>query len=287
MSAAQAISLAIQASMAVIVFCLGLKARVRDVTGLLEWPGLLARSLLSMYVIVPLLVAALCAYFDLNHAVEVALVVLALSPVPPILPGKEARAGGDASYAIGLLAVAALVAIVYVPLAATLLGRIFGHPIAVPMRTVAFVVGTSVLVPLAAGFLVRWLAPALALRIVKPLTVVGWLVLVAACLPVLVASWRGMFNLIGNYSVVAIVVVALVGLLVGHLLGGPDAEHRTVLALSTATRHPGMAVAIAHAVAPADKTLPAAVLLAFLISFIVTIPYTKRRTRMHAHSEPA
>ncbi len=96
-----------------------------------------------------------------------------------------------------------------------------------------------------------------------------------------------MFNLIGNYSVVAIVVVALVGLLVGHLLGGPDAEHRTVLALSTATRHPGMAVAIAHAVAPADKTLPAAVLFAFLISFIVTIPYTKRRTRMHAHSEPA
>jgi BASS family bile acid:Na+ symporter len=287
MTAAQIIMLAIAASMAVIVFCLGLQSRLRDVTGLLEQPGLLARSLLSMYVIVPFVVAALCAYADLNHALEAALIMLSLSPVPPILPGKERRVGGDAHYAIGLLAVAALVAIVFVPLAVTLLGRIFGYTIKVPMTTVAHVVATSILVPLAAGFLVRWLAPALALRIARPLSIVGWVVLVAACIPVLIGSWRGMFGLIGNYSLVAVVGVAIVGLLVGHVLGGPHDEHRTVLALSTATRHPGMALAIAHAVAPDEKVLPAAVLLAFLVSFVVTMPYTKSRKRMRAQAEVA
>ena len=54
-----------------------------------------------------------------------------------------------------------------------------------------------------------------------------------------------------------------------------------MLALSTASRHPGMAMAIAHAVAPADKTVPAAILLAFLVATLATIPYVKRRTRLH------
>jgi bile acid:Na+ symporter, BASS family len=74
-----------------------------------------------------------------------------------------------------------------------------------------------------------------------------------------------------------IVVIVLIGLAAGHLLGGPNPHHRTVLALSTATRHPGVAIAIAHTNFPEQKLALAAILLYLLISGVVTIPYLKSR----------
>ena len=53
-----------------------------------------------------------------------------------------------------------------------------------------------------------------------------------------------------------------------------------MLALSTASRHPGVAIAIAHATFPGEKLTVAAVLLYVLLSAAVSIPYlnwTKRR----------
>ena len=68
------------------------------------------------------------------------------------------------------------------------------------------------------------------------------------------------------------------------MLGGPQPEDRTVLGLSAARRHPGMAMAMAHTLAPDDKVIPAAVLLIVLVAFIATIPYAKRRGRLHAQA---
>jgi len=282
MTAQQMIALAIQVSLALIVFGLGLQSRLRDITGLLAQPGLLVRSLLAMYVIVPVIVAALCANFDLNHSLEVALVVLAVSPVPPFLPGRETKAGGDSSYAVGLLVIAALVSLVFVPAAVHLLGYVFDKPGAVPLPLVAKVIVTSVLLPLAAGFVVRWLAPRFAAKAARPLTTFAMLLLVVACIPVLIATRHALLGLIGNFTIVAIIAVTVIAVLVGHWLGGPDPDDRTVLGLSTAMRHPGMAMAIAHAVAPDDKVIPAAILLIVIVAFIATIPYAKRRARMHA-----
>lgn len=87
---------------------------------------------------------------------------------------------------------------------------------------------------------------------------------------------------VGDFTLLTIVVFVVAGLLVGHLLGGPKPDDRTVLGLSTAARHPGVAVAIAKFSAPGDQSVMAMILLAFLISAIVTIPYVKWRARKHA-----
>ena len=65
----------------------------------------------------------------------------------------------------------------------------------------------------------------------------------------------------------------LVGLAAGHLLGGPDSQQRPVLALSTATRHPGIAIAIAAVNFPDQKLAPAAMLMYLLVSAVVAKPY--------------
>jgi hypothetical protein len=74
----------------------------------------------------------------------------------------------------------------------------------------------------------------------------------------------------------------VVGLAAGHLLGGPDAEDRTVLALSTASRRPAIAMAIAHTNFPEQTLAMAAVLLYLIVDAIVALPYLNWTKRRHA-----
>src|SRR5262245_25592897 len=104
MSLAQLIPLALQVSIGLIVFSLALQAQPGDLVSLWRRPGLLFRSLLSMVVVMPLLAAGIALAFKLKPAVEAALILLSVAPVPPILPGKQVKAGGSLSYALGLLA---------------------------------------------------------------------------------------------------------------------------------------------------------------------------------------
>ena len=83
--------------------------------------------------------------------------------------------------------------------------------------------------------------------------------------------------LVGNFTLLGIAAFVVVGLAVGQLLGGPDEEDRTVLALATATRHPAIAIAIGHAIAPGQKTVAAAALLFLLAATALAVPYVKWR----------
>jgi BASS family bile acid:Na+ symporter len=87
--------------------------------------------------------------------------------------------------------------------------------------------------------------------------------------------------LIGNGRVLAILAFVVIGLGAGQMLGGPDAEDRTVLALATACRHPGVALAITSTNFPEEKLMTGAVLLYLLVSAIVSFPYLKWRWRVH------
>ncbi len=70
-----------------------------------------------------------------------------------------------------------------------------------------------------------------------------------------------------------------IGLAVGHWLGGPDPNDRTVLALAAASRHPGVALAISSANFPGDEAVLPALLLYLLAATVLAIPYVKWRKR--------
>ena len=286
MTLAQLIPLALQSSIAILLFCIALKSSFRDITRLLDRPGLLGRSFLAMNVIMPLFAVVLALAFEFNNALKVAFIALAIGPVPPILPQKELKAGGTSSYIIGLLAVTSVVSIVLVPATVELLGRVLERPAHVSPVTVAEIVMRSMIAPLVAGVVFRRLAPSAAHRIARPLSRFANVLLVIAAVPVLIAQWPAIASLIGDFTLVAIIAFVLVGLAVGHLLGGPDPDDRTVLALSTATRHPAVALAILHN-APDQKAVMAAVLLVVIVGGIASVPYVKWRTRQARGNEAA
>jgi len=282
MTIAELIPLVIQTSIVLLVFGLGLHATLEDVSYLFRRPGLLVRALLAMGVVVPFFAAVLAAVFDLYPSVEIALLLLAVSPVPPILPGKQLKLGGHASYVYGLLVTAALFAIVLVPLMIEVLGRVFQREAHIAPAAIAKVVLITVLAPIVAGLAVRRFAPALAERIAAFVTRLGTVLLVVGLLPILVTAWPGIVSLIGNGTILAIVAVVVAGLVAGQVLGGPDPDDRTALAIASSMRHPGVALAIAKVNFPDEKLVFAAVLLFAVVNAVVTIPYASWSKRRHA-----
>jgi BASS family bile acid:Na+ symporter len=279
MNAAALIVLAVQVSIVLTVFALGLNAQPRDVVSLLRRPSWLARALLGMNVIMPVVAAIGVGVLQIHPAVEFAIVALSISPVPPLLPRKGLQSGADASYTFGLLVVAGLLAIVFVPLAVEVLRRVFSRTDHVPVLSIARLVFVTILLPLAAGMAVRHWAPGLASRLARPMSVIATVLLLAAALPLLIGTWPAMVALIGNGTVLALAVFVAVGLAVGQMLGGPGSEERTVLALCTACRHPGVALAVAHVNYPEHRSAAAAVALYLIVAGVLSTLYVMRRRR--------
>src|SRR5262245_15258742 len=274
----QIVILALQVSILATVFGFGLKTTSSDLLYLLRKPSLLARSLLSVFVIMPIVAIGLTSVFNFPRTIEIALVALAISPLPPVLPGKEGKAGGHAWYGIGLMALLALLAIVAVPLTMELSGCIFGRHLGMPAGTLAVIVLKSTLLPLAAGMVVQAAAPAIADRLEKPVTLIGKVLLPIAALVLIAGALPAIWALVGNGSVLPIMLFTAIGLAIGHVLGGPNPDDSVVLALSTASRHPAIAFAIAAANFP-EEQFGATILLYLLASALVCVPYLAWRRR--------
>src|SRR4029434_11204356 len=98
MNLADLTMLAVRVSIVLTVFAFALKASPQDAIYLFRRPRQLARSLLSMIVVMPVFAAVLIAAFDLHPAVKVAIGALSVSPLPPVLPKTELMAGGQEAH---------------------------------------------------------------------------------------------------------------------------------------------------------------------------------------------
>jgi len=272
----------LKASILLNVFAIGLKAGVHDATYMFRRPGKLAKALLAMNILMPLFAIAFVLAFHLKHAVEVALVALAVSPVPPILPRKLRKAGATESDTIGLLVAVGILAIVFVPAAMEILERVFHVPLRMTFASVAALIFITIILPLALGIAVHTLAPVAADRLVNPIAKIASIALLLSAVVILFSGAPAIWELAGNGTLVAIAAFVLVGLLIGHFVGGPKPENRAGLAMATASRHPGIAIALAVANFPEEKLAISAVLLYLLVNILVSIPYhilTKRKTQ--------
>ncbi|OLL32423.1 hypothetical protein BTH42_08280 [Burkholderia sp. SRS-W-2-2016] len=274
MNAKALILLALQIAIAGTVFTYGLEARRDDLLYIVQRPWLLLRSLVAMLVLMPLLVVGAVYFLDLPQPTAVVLSALAISPVPPLLPKKHRKAGGVAPYGLGLLVVLALVSIVTVPLSVALFNWLFAQPLAVGPAALLKVVLTMIVAPLLAGMLLARFLPRLAARLLTPVRRVATLLLIAGALLLLAGAWRAIWSATGHWTVLAIVIFVLAGLLTGHWLGGPEREHASVLALSSASRHPAIALMISAANYPGEQFAPTLALYLILCAMLA-IPYVK------------
>jgi BASS family bile acid:Na+ symporter len=277
MSAQSVIVLLLQASIVGTVLSYGLQATKEDALHLVRHPGLLLRSAIALFVAMPLVAVVIVEVFELPRATEIALVALAIAPIPPLLPKKEEKAGGEGAYALGLMVTMGLLSILLVPLQLALLGAYFDRDLDVSTRVVAKVIVVMIVLPLLVGMVVRALSPGLAARLGKPVALVSLALLVVTVGLIFHAVAPAVVKQLGNGTVVAIAAFIALGLLVGHLLAGAVPERRTVLALSTASRHPAIALAIAKTNFPNEPFLDATIVLYLIVVTLMAIPYVQWR----------
>ena len=120
--------------------------------------------------------------------------------------------------------------------------------------------------------------PSLSEKVSDILLKAGGIVLGLGGLLLLVLGWP-LLREAGWISLLVLAVLTALSLVVGHLMGGPDEEDRTALAISCATRHLGIAVLIAAAV-PGQRI--GVLVVAYLVaSLVASIPYIRWRKKYH------
>ena len=142
-----------------------------------------------MDLIMPLLAIAAALLLPLTGPVKLALIALSVSPVPAGFTKTAVRMGGSEAYGVGLLVVAAVVAVVFVPVAIELVGPIFGVEIHMSFSSVAGLMMTAIVAPLIAGMAMRMVLPQLAARLERPLIFVADAALALMGVVIVVAAW--------------------------------------------------------------------------------------------------
>jgi BASS family bile acid:Na+ symporter len=266
--------LTLQVSIITTVFGYGLKASIDDLLYVVRRPGLLSRSLLAVFLVMPVVTVALVRTFEFTRVVEISLLALAISPVPPLLPQREGKARGRRPYGLALMATFGVLSIVLVPLAAEILGWMFGLAVGTSPARIATIVLVMIVSPLVAGVVVRRAASGVADRIAGPVATAAAVTLVLGVLALVVMGLPAVWDLVGDGTIVAMVLFVVIGLGVGHVLGGPEPDRAAVLALSTACRHPAIAFTVASSSFPEER-FGGAIILYLLINTLVAVPYVR------------
>lgn len=269
--------LVLKGSIAALIFAIGLSSALADVAYVWRRPLLLLRSLLAMYVVVPLGAVLMARSVDLPWGTETALVVLAVCAGAPLLPKKVLQIGGDSRYIFSLVVTTSVLAVATVPLGVAAVSGFLGLETSVTSGQIAYIIASSFLGPLVAGMVVRAFNADLAERLGDFLLRVAGLTVLVCGIAVLVYSFKSVMSL-GLPTVLAFAAFVGFSLAAGHALGGPDPAERTSLAVACASRHVGLALLVAASYrGERALALVAAYLLA---SAIVSIPYVRWRRRV-------
>ena len=136
---------------------------------------------------------------------------------------------------------------------------------------------TAQLLPLLLGSLTRRLLVARAAWLEPTVRRIAGAMLILLVALVLIDAWQVVIGA-GLRVTLAIVIVTILALAVGHLLGGPEPATRTATAISSATRNAGLALLVAT-LNRASPAIAATVLAYLVIAAVAIIPYTAWRRR--------
>ncbi|MBI1816972.1 MAG: hypothetical protein HYR72_18490 [Deltaproteobacteria bacterium] len=266
------------------ILTLGFKAHLAEPFFLFRHPGLLVRTFLAKYVVVPMVTGAVLGLVPLPLNVKIGLTLLAISSAETTAPKEMLELGGNPPYVFSLLITMSLLAVITVPLSLAILTALpLAADASVPPLRVAKVVALTFLVPLAAGALLRRLVPRFAERIDEPLSAAAGYARPVSLLSLFVLNFSGIWD-IGLASFLVIAGLSGVALAVGHWLGGPHPGDRASLAIAACSRETGIAALIAALNFPAKSTMVIIVIYEITTS-LATMPYTKwRKEQMVAES---
>jgi len=222
-------------------------------------------ALAVMFLAVPLVAYLVVRLGAPGPTAGAVILALSIAPIAPILPRKQLKFGGDTDWVTAFQVTGTLLSLVLAPLYLGLLSSAFGLEMDAPMSSMMTTLGMTVFVPLLIGMGLRQASPELASRLVRPLGLAGTVILAGVALLILVGMWPALVAAASTPALPASLVVAISGVILGHLFVRGDVSDKVPSAEAAVSRHPGVALTLAGAAL--GETQPE--LLVNLLLFVV------------------
>lgn len=239
------------------MLCVGLAATIGEIVAVLRDRRKTARALLGNIVIAPLCALVLIALIPMPDAAASVLLLLAFAPGGINAIQFSTKVPGQIAAAAALLFLMSVLAVIIAPVAASFVLNT-DEAIGVPYRRIFSRAALLILLPLAAGMVIRSHAEGFSEKIYKPAMLVSTFSFIASVLMSMSLRQDSLGDL-GTGTTAAMLLFVVVMMTAGWALGGPEQEHRQVLAVSTNLRNVGLVYVIVDNCC-GDPLLPAAVL---------------------------
>jgi len=231
-------------------------------------------ALAAMFVAVPLVAYLVVRMGVPGPTAGAVILALSIAPIAPILPRKQLKFGGDTDWVTAFQVTGTLLSLVLAPGYLGLLSRAFGLEMDAPMSSMMTILAMTVFVPLLVGMGLRQASPELASRLVRPLGLAGTVILAGVALLILVGMWPALVAAASTPALPASLVVAISGVILGHLFVKGDVSDKVPSAQAAVSRHPGVALTLAGAaLGGTQPELLANVLLFVLVAAVVLAAY--------------
>jgi BASS family bile acid:Na+ symporter len=207
-----------------------------------DW-NLMGRALLANFVIIPIVGFVIAQLFDLPPDIEIGFLLLSIAP-GGLLALQFARVSkGNRVFAVALLFVFCLLAILITPMLTLWLFPREGT-VTSAFTWLVMMMFLLILLPAVVGRILQTLIPRQAPKLGLWLGRLSIIVFIIAAL--LAGKYKSpAIKLMGTYGIEAIVVLIVSSWVVGWLLGGPEIGNRKVLAISSSMRNVGVCLPIA------------------------------------------
>jgi BASS family bile acid:Na+ symporter len=236
----------LQLSLIMIVTSVGLLARWRDVRDVMRNVPLLGRAVIAVNIVVPVTAVIMCTLLPMDKPIKIGIVLMAVSPLAPVLSARLTKAGVETATAVGIDFALAILAVIIVPLTLELLSAIFPATTAsISVSDVGKLVTIAILAPLAIGMAIHAASEAFARHLSRILLIAGVVGVLIGALVIVYMRIGAVLGLVGDGTLLAIATTIAAGIAAGHFLGGPEPLTRLTVALAAGLRFPGLAALIA------------------------------------------
>ncbi len=273
-----------------VLLSLGLGLSLRQLREFWQQPVLVVKSFLAANVLVPIaaFLLVISVFHGLPSSTRIVLLIMAAVPSAPMIVKTVPKKVGRFDFIAPLQVSLAWLSIVTIPLIVVFLKHWFSvSGWNVTPQSVAPQILQAQLLPLGIGMLLREFAPEWADSLQKPVAKIGNTILVALLVLILAIAlpkvWvftKGQF-----ISVLAMSIMIIISLAIGHFMGGPAEDVRSALAVVTSMRNTGLALVLVMTNIPSLKEVRIEIITYALLTTILSTIYVKWRKRSNAQKE--
>lgn len=281
------IAIFLPATLAVIMFSLGVGLRFADFKRIVAQPKAFGVGVFAQIVAIPIVAYLVAILFRLPPELALGLMILSFCPSGVTSNFLSKVANGDVALAVSLTGLSTLLSVFTMPFLVKLAADHFLglQAPAVDVTSLGIQVFLITAIPVVAGILIRQYREPLALMLERPLNTLSTVLFVVVVLGALASNWQLFIDnlpLLGPSAATLNIALILLGLLLAMLFRLSRAE-ATTISLETGVHNATLGITVGSLIAEQAAGLPPFSLpsgVYGILMYIISVPYALWRRRV-------